>query len=146
MGKQSRAKRHAAGEEAVPEEPAHPGISPWTILAIFAGLSIISFVHFLPSLEGKFVNWDDKWNFVENADFGPVSDPAAVRWMWTNMRGHYMLPSFSSASNTGIDSIPTSTHRKFAAEGMYSSPSFASPSWRYCLPDLFICLLVAANS
>ena len=90
MGKQSRAKRHSSGEEEVPGEPAHPAISPWTFLAILVGLSIISFVHFLPSLEGEFVNWDDKWNFVENANFGPLSDPDAVRWMWTNTRGHYM--------------------------------------------------------
>lgn len=50
----------------------------------------LTFLVFLPSLRGEFVNWDDLANFVNNPDYRGLGWQQ-IKWMWTTtLLGHYI--------------------------------------------------------
>src|SRR5207302_3093600 len=51
---------------------------------------LVTFVAFLPSLAGQFLNWDDDRNFVTNVGYRGLGE-AQLRWMWTTtLMGHWV--------------------------------------------------------
>jgi tetratricopeptide (TPR) repeat protein len=57
--------------------------------AIPALVALVTFVAFLPALAGRFLNWDDNLNFLENPHYRGFS-PANLKWMWTSFHlGHW---------------------------------------------------------
>lgn len=65
-------------------------------LALF--LVLVTILTFLPGLEGAFLDWDDRENFLHNPHFRGLG-PAQLRWMLTTgLLGHWMpLTWFSLA-------------------------------------------------
>ena len=54
------------------------------------GIFALTFLAFLPSLDGQFVNWDDLDNFVKNTSYRGLGWPQ-LTWMWTEpWFGHYL--------------------------------------------------------
>ncbi len=59
-------------------------------LAVPAVLALVSFVVFVPALEGGFLNWDDDQNFVDNPNYRGLG-ASQLRWMFTTfLMGHYI--------------------------------------------------------
>src|SRR6267378_1919037 len=59
-------------------------------LAVPAVLALVSFVVFVPALEGGFLNWDDDQNFVDNPNYRGLG-VSQLRWMFTTfLMGHYI--------------------------------------------------------
>lgn len=55
-------------------------------LAIF----LVTFLAFVPALNGQFVNWDDDRNFVDNRGFRGLGW-MQLKWIWTTtLMGHYI--------------------------------------------------------
>jgi len=54
-----------------------------------AAIALVSFLAFLPSLKGEFLNWDDDYNYLANPHYRGLG-PANLRWMFTHAYGHYM--------------------------------------------------------
>lgn len=53
-------------------------------------IAAVVFAAFLPALDGRFLNWDDDINFLDNPAFRGLGW-AQLRWMWTaNLSGHYI--------------------------------------------------------
>jgi Flp pilus assembly protein TadD len=61
-------------------------------------IGIASFVAFIPSLGGQFLNWDDDVNLVSNEFFRGLHWPQ-IRWAFSNVRmGHYIPITWLSFS------------------------------------------------
>src|SRR5688572_25395235 len=78
-----------------PREPDHsvPPFIPWAdrcVRWLAPGLiALVTFAAFLPTLQNRFVNWDDEPNFLENPHYRGLGWPQ-LRWMWTTFHmGHY---------------------------------------------------------
>ena len=54
-----------------------------------AAVALATAVVYLPTLWNGFVDFDDQTNLLENPFFRAL-DPAALRWMFTNLDGHYL--------------------------------------------------------
>jgi len=68
--------------------PLAPAARPRPALqaALVAGLT---FAAFLPALSGRFVNWDDDTNFLDNPHYRGLG-VEQLKWMFTDFFGHYM--------------------------------------------------------
>ncbi len=89
--------------------PPSPGPSPWALAAAAAALA---FAAFIPSLEGRFVNWDDEYNFVNNTKYRGLG-PDQLRYFFTDLYGHYMPVTWMTL---GLDHVlygmnPAGYHR-----------------------------------
>lgn len=54
-------------------------------------MSSVSFLVFLPALDGQWLNWDDETNFVENPHYRGLG-PAQLRWMFTTTQLAVYIP------------------------------------------------------
>ena len=65
--------------------------APWLIhLGAAVLLVLVTVLTFLPGLEGAFLEWDDRENFLHNPHFRGLG-PAQLRWMLTTgLLGHWM--------------------------------------------------------
>src|SRR6185369_12843755 len=52
-------------------------------------VALATAIAYLPTLRNGFVDFDDQTNLLENPFFRAL-DPAALRWMFTNLDGHYL--------------------------------------------------------
>lgn len=68
-----------------PAPPAPP--SRKRLLA--AAVCVLTVLAFLPGLHGRFTNWDDDVNFLQNRHYRGLG-PAQLKWMFTDYFGHYM--------------------------------------------------------
>ncbi len=58
--------------------------STWAVAVAIATAAV-----YLPTLRNDFVDFDDQTNLLENPYFRSLG-PAALRWMFTNLDGHYL--------------------------------------------------------
>jgi Flp pilus assembly protein TadD len=66
---------------------ARPSCWPAVLVLVVVGATIAAF---LPALEGRFLDWDDRNNFVENPHYRGLGWPQ-LRWMFTTPHlGHYI--------------------------------------------------------
>ncbi len=68
-----------------PSAPARSWERWWPIALIVLATALA----YLPTLRNGFVDFDDQTNLTENPFFRGL-DPASLRWMLTNMDGHYL--------------------------------------------------------
>src|SRR4051794_9290708 len=76
---------------ATPPPPTRtpPGASraaSWIPVAVVA---VATLVTYLPTLANGFVDFDDQTNLTDNPFFRGLG-PDALRWMFTNLEGHYL--------------------------------------------------------
>ena len=58
--------------------------------ALTVAVFVLTLIAFVPSLDGKFLNWDDTTNFVNNPGYRGLGW-SQLRWMWTTpLLGHYI--------------------------------------------------------
>ena len=64
--------------------------SPWLRALLPVGIALVAMVVFLPGLDGLFLDWDDRENFLHNPHYRGLG-PAQLRWMLTtSLMGHWM--------------------------------------------------------
>lgn len=66
-----------------------PAVPPSRRALIAALVALVTLVVFLPSLQGRFVNYDDDVNFLDNQNYRGLG-PAQLRWMFTDTAGLWM--------------------------------------------------------
>ena len=65
-------------------------VRPW----IVAGVAVVTFVAFVPSLLNQFVDWDDPENFITNPSYRGLGW-TQLKWMWTTFHlGHWVPASW----------------------------------------------------
>src|SRR5262249_5709713 len=65
-------------------------------------VAVLTFIAFVPALQGEFLGWDDAKNFVENPHYRGLG-PTQLAWMWTTFRlGHYVPLSWMTL---GLDYV-----------------------------------------
>ena len=80
-------RRSRDPHRAAPAGVAAPRLIDLTV-ALF--LVLVTVLTFLPGLEGAFLDWDDRENFLHNPHFRGLG-PAQLRWMLTTgLLGHWM--------------------------------------------------------
>jgi tetratricopeptide (TPR) repeat protein len=52
-------------------------------------VGVLTVAAFLPSLNGRFLNWDDDFNFLDNPNYRGLG-PEQLKWMFSDVFGHYM--------------------------------------------------------
>jgi tetratricopeptide (TPR) repeat protein len=83
--------------------------APWVVPILIA---LVTFVAFLPALQGQFVSWDDQVNFLDNPHYRGLG-ANQLKWMWTTTwLGHYVPLSWMTL---GLDYVlwgmnPTGYH------------------------------------
>jgi tetratricopeptide (TPR) repeat protein len=60
----------------------------WLAIGLPLLVAVLSFATFAPSLDGEFVNLDDRANFTTNLRYRGLG-AAQLRWMFTHFAGHY---------------------------------------------------------
>lgn len=63
----------------------------WVRLLVPAVIVALVIVAFAPSLDGRFLNWDDNTLFTKNLEFRGLG-PAQLRWMFTTTLGGHYIP------------------------------------------------------
>lgn len=59
-------------------------------------VAVATFIAFLPALQGQFVSWDDRANFLTNTHYRGLG-ASELHWMWTTrLLGHYVPLSWMS--------------------------------------------------
>ena len=81
---------HRGSENPHRADPA-PAATPRLIdLGVALALVFVTVLTFLPGLDGAFLDWDDRENFLHNPHFRGLG-PAHLRWMLTTgLLGHWM--------------------------------------------------------
>jgi hypothetical protein len=75
-----------SGSGAAPAERSVPVGAQWLwAVAVALATAIV----YLPALRNDFVDFDDQTNLLENPYFRSLG-PTALRWMFTNLDGHYL--------------------------------------------------------
>ena len=70
--------------------------------AVPFAVAVVTFVTFLPALNGEFVSWDDDKNFVNNFSYRGLG-VAQLEWMWATFHlGHYVPLSWMTL---GLDYV-----------------------------------------
>jgi protein O-mannosyl-transferase len=65
--------------------------SPWLRVLLPLGLALVAMVVFLPGLDGAFLDWDDRENFLHNPHYRGLGI-AQLRWMLTTSRTGHWIP------------------------------------------------------
>jgi len=63
----------------------------WARLLVPGAIAALVIVAFAPSLDGRFLNWDDDTLFTKNLAFRGLG-PAQLRWMFTTTLGGHYIP------------------------------------------------------
>jgi len=76
---------------SVSSVPAPPAGGAGTFARVGPALvvAVATVLAYLPVLANDFVDFDDQTNLIENPSFRSLG-PAALRWMFTNLDGHYL--------------------------------------------------------
>ena len=81
---------HRGSGDPYPADPAAAGAPRLIDLGVALFLVFVTVLTFLPGLEGAFLDWDDRENFLHNPHFRGLG-PAQLRWMLTTgLLGHWM--------------------------------------------------------
>jgi hypothetical protein len=62
-------------------DPDRQGASRWQVAVAMLIVAAVTFVCFLPALDGGFLNWDDETNFLENPAYRGLSW-SHLHWMF----------------------------------------------------------------
>ena len=65
--------------------------SSWLRVLVPLGLALVAMVVFLPGLDGAFLDWDDRENFLHNPHYRGLGI-AQLRWMLTTSRTGHWIP------------------------------------------------------
>ena len=81
---------HRGSGDPHPADPAAAGAPRLIDLGVALFLVFVTVLTFLPGLEGAFLDWDDRENFLHNPHFRGLG-PAQLHWMLTTgLLGHWM--------------------------------------------------------
>src|SRR5213594_4084847 len=72
-----------------PEPVARALTQRWRHWLVPSLIALITCAAFLPTLQNRFVNWDDYENFLDNPHYRGLGW-THLRWMWTTHQGHYI--------------------------------------------------------
>src|SRR3989475_160290 len=61
----------------------------WASWLVSALIAVVTFAAFLPTLQNRFVAWDDGKNLLNNYHYRGLGW-THLRWMWTTHQGHYI--------------------------------------------------------
>jgi Flp pilus assembly protein TadD len=81
---------HRGSGDPHPADPAAAGVPRLIDLGVALFLVFVTVLTFLPGLDGAFLDWDDRENFLHNPHFRGLG-PAQLHWMLTTgLLGHWM--------------------------------------------------------
>src|SRR5262245_6596606 len=90
--------RQPRGSRERNPEPTAGNVWPW----MAAGVAVLTFVAFAPSLLNLFVDWDDPENFLANPSYRGLGW-TELKWMWTTfLLGHWVPASWMTL---GLDYV-----------------------------------------